>query len=131
MTARSGGCLCGAVRYTLRGEPYGYGLCHCGDCRKESGSVFVAYAHWRRGDAEVTGDVRTYKGRSFCPTCGSRLFNLHEADIEIRIGSLDEAPTSLGPPGQECWIKRRERWLRPIASADQSFEDPPRREQGG
>lgn len=125
MTMRSGGCLCGAVRYVVRGEPYRYGICHCADCRKESGSVFVVYAHWRLEDAEVTGSVETYKGRSFCPICGSRLFNLHSVDIEIRIGSLDEAPTTLGLPVVEAWTKRRETWLEPVPGADQSFEEPP------
>ena len=124
MTIRSGGCLCGAVRYIVRGEPYRYGICHCADCRKESGSVFVVYAHWRTKDAEVTGPVTTYKGRSFCPTCGSRLFDIHATDLEIRIGSLDEAPTSLGVPRLEGWIKRRERWLQPVIRAEQNIEDP-------
>jgi hypothetical protein len=124
MTIRSGGCLCGSVRCTVRGKPYRYGICHCVDCRKESGSVFVVYAHWRTEDAEVTGSVRTYKGRSFCPECGSRLFNMHAADLEIRIGSLDEAPTSLGHPSLEGWTKRREEWLESVAGAEQSFEDP-------
>jgi hypothetical protein len=72
----------------------------------------------------VSGSVNTYRGRSFCPICGSRLFDLHPTDIEIRIGSLDEAPTSLGLPGVEAWTKRREKWLEPIAGADQSPEDP-------
>jgi hypothetical protein len=125
MTIRSGGCLCGAVRYTVRGEPYRYGICHCADCRKESGSVLVVYAHWRTEDADVTGIVTTYKGRSFCPTCGSRLFDIHAADLEIRIGSLDEAPTTLGVPRLEGWIKRRERWLQPVTGAEQNVEDPP------
>jgi hypothetical protein len=124
MAIRQGGCLCGAVRYRLRGKPYRHGICHCADCRKESGSVFVAYAHWKIEDTEVTGSVSTFKGRSFCPTCGSRLFNIHMTDLEIRIGSLDEAPTSLGPPGLECWTKRREEWLEPVAGAEQSAEDP-------
>jgi hypothetical protein len=124
---RTGGCLCGAVRYALTGAPYRFGLCHCADCRKESGSVFTAYAHWRREQAEVSGDTRVYRGRSFCPTCGSRLFNLHENDIEIRIGTLDEAPTTLGPPQIEGWIMRREAWLAPLPGATQSDEDPPPR----
>ena len=44
MTERSGGCLSGRVRYIVRGETYRFGLFHCADCRKESGSVLVAYA---------------------------------------------------------------------------------------
>jgi hypothetical protein len=125
MKTRSGGCLCGAIRYVVRGEPYRFGICHCADCSKESGSVFVAYAHWRRDDAEVTGPVSTFRGRSFCPTCGSRLFNLHPADVEVRIGSFDEAPTTLGAPNREGWVTRRERWLHPVLGAEQNSQDPP------
>ena len=57
--------------------------------------------------------------------CGSRLFNLHADDIEVRIGSLDEAPTTLGAPDREGWVKRREAWLPPVVGAEQSLEDPP------
>jgi hypothetical protein len=128
MKTRLGGCLCGAVRYTVRGEPCRYGVCHCADCRKESGSAFVVYANWQLKDADVIGSVKTYPGRSFCPTGGSRLFNLHMKDLEIRIGRLDEAPASLGAPVLEGWIKRREKWLRQVALANQSFGDPSQRE---
>ena len=38
---RSGSCLCGAVRFTVHGEPEHVGRCHCADCRKESGSTFT------------------------------------------------------------------------------------------
>src|SRR5580692_5351895 len=118
------GCTCGAVRYIVKGEPYRLGICHCASCRKESGSAIVVDAHWKIEDCQVTGKY-TIGGRSFCPTCGSRLFDLHEHDIEIRIGSLDEAPTTLGPPTREGWIKRREQWLVPISGAGQNVEDPP------
>jgi hypothetical protein len=124
VSLRSGGCSCGNIRYVLRGEPFRFGLCHCADCRKESGSIVVAYAHWRRQDAEVIGVYSTYKGRSFCPSCGSRLFSLHDHDIEIRIGSLDEAPTTLGAPTREGWIIRREEWLAPVEGASQNEGDP-------
>jgi hypothetical protein len=122
---RSGGCTCGSVRYTVVGEPYRFGICHCTSCRKESGSVFVAYAHWKTENWEVSGAYSTYAGRSFCPTCGSRLFDVHEHDIEIRVGSLDEAPTTLAPPTREGWLKRREHWLIPVSGANQNAEDPP------
>lgn len=122
---RGGGCSCGRVRYTLRGNPVEFGLCHCGSCRKESGSVFVTYAKWPIEAAEVTGAFSTYKGRSFCSVCGSRLFNLHPDDVEIRIGSLDEAPTTIGSPTREGWTTRREQWLTALDEADQHDYDPP------
>jgi hypothetical protein len=120
---RSGGCACGPVRYSLRAEPFRIGVCHCADCRKESGSVFVVYGQWRREHVEILGETRTYNRRSFCQICGSSLFEAYPDFIEIRIGSLDEAPSSIGTPEHENWTKRRERWLSPIANAEQASED--------
>src|SRR5262245_22920449 len=123
---RRGGCACGAVRYEVRGEPTVVGLCHCTDCRKESGSAFLYYADWPISAFSSTGEYRTYHGRSFCPTCGSRLFhvNAEKGHAEIVLGSLDEAPTGL-VPAREGWIKRREDWLHPVEHAVQAREDPP------
>ena len=89
---RQGGCRCGKVRYEVRGEPEKVGLCHCADCRKETGSAFLAYAGWSRDAFSSTGAYRTYEGRSFCPECGTRLFHLSEARAGICIGSLDARP---------------------------------------
>ncbi len=114
--------MCGAVRYALRGEPLRIGLCHCGDCRKESGSAFTSFAIWPRSGFSFTGKTATFKGRSFCPRCGSRLFNLSEEEAEIRIGSLDAAPHGL-EPSYEIWVKRREPWLLPLHGAGQWPED--------
>ena len=44
--------------------------------------------------------------------------------LEIRIGSLDEAPTGLGHPLVEGRTERREEWLAPVAGAEQSPKDP-------
>ena len=121
---REGGCLCGAVRYRVEGQPYIVGICHCADCRKESGSSFTSFARWRRDAFAFSGDIATYAGRSFCPQCGGRLFCLDDDDVEIRFGSLDDAPTQLLPE-MEIWIKRRETWLSPVAGLAQHQEDPP------
>lgn len=88
-----------------------------------TGSVFVVYAQWRMPDVEILGETQAYNGRRFCPTCGSRLFEAYPEFIEIRIGSLDEAPSSIGSPQRESWIKRREPWLSPIAGSEQAKED--------
>ena len=37
-----GTCLCGAVRYEVRGTPTAFDLCHCSRCRESSGSAFIA-----------------------------------------------------------------------------------------
>ncbi len=122
MIIRSGSCQCGAVRYSVNGAPLRVGLCHCSDCRKESGSAFVTFAIWPRHAFSHTGEVREFNGRGFCPECGSRLFNLDEDSVEVRVGSLDMAPTDLEPT-YEIWIKRRETWLVPVSEASQFEED--------
>ena len=119
---RTGGCLCGAVAYRVRGEPLHVGRCHCADCRKESGSAFTVYAQWPIDAFDASGDWETFQGRSFCPRCGSRLFCLDEEAVEIRIGSLDAAPFELQPEA-EIWVKRREPWLPPVKDASQHREN--------
>jgi len=97
---RTGGCLCGAVRYSVRGDPVHVRRCHCADCRKESGSAFTVYAHWPVEAFELNGEISSHDGRGFCPRCGSRLLDTTDPGdtlVEIRIGSLDEAPFELKP----------------------------------
>ncbi|MBS3649125.1 GFA family protein [Pseudaminobacter sp. 19-2017] len=113
MVTRRGGCLCGAVRYEVEGEPLRVGLCHCADCRKESGSSFVTFAVWPTSSFRSTGDLKTFDGRGFCSECGSRLFNPGAKETEIRVGSLDDAPAGLKPE-YEIWVIRRETWLHPM-----------------
>ena len=120
-----GSCLCGAVRYTVRGDPVHVGRCHCADCRKESGSAFTVYGQWPLDAFEVSGEISSFDGRGFCSRCGSRLLNPVEPGdelVEIRIGSLDEAPFELRPQA-EIWVKRRESWIPPVEGAAQYDEN--------
>lgn len=128
MTTHSGQCRCGQVRFSLQGAPDRIGLCHCTDCRQESGSAFTFYAVWRADRFERTGDTAEYVGRHFCPRCGTRLFSVDDKEAEIKLGALSQAPTPLVPT-YELWIKRREPWLRPVDGAAQFEENrrsPPR-----
>jgi hypothetical protein len=122
MTERSGACRCGQVRIRVRGEPLRVGICHCTDCRQESGSAFTFYAIWPAQQFECVGETREFAGRSFCPRCGSRLFSLDSREAEIKLGLLAEVPTRL-TPSYELWVKRRESWLPPVAGATQYVED--------
>ena len=40
----SGGCSCGAVRYTLASRPMFTHCCHCLDCQKQTGGAFALNA---------------------------------------------------------------------------------------
>ncbi|WP_354554268.1 GFA family protein [Kaistia defluvii] len=110
---RTGGCLCRGVRFQVKGEPCNAGVCHCSDCRKATGSLFLASADWQVSQFSYTGQVATYAGRSFCPNCGGRLFSLHVAKVEIYLGAFDEAPNDI-QPSVEVWASRREIWMPPF-----------------
>ena len=122
MTMLTGKCLCGQVEVKVRDEPTRVGICHCMDCRKESGSAFTFYGIWPASRFEHTGDTSEFQGRRFCSHCGSRVFSADDQEAEIKLGILSEAPTPL-KPSYELWIKRREAWLRPVEGAEQFEED--------
>jgi hypothetical protein len=109
MTAVTGGCLCGALRFTATGQPYRVGICHCMDCRKNHGALFHASAIFPDTAVTITGAVGTYRDRSFCPICGSPVFAHIEDEIGINLGCLDEP--DLFRPTYELWTIRREGWL--------------------
>ncbi len=105
----TGGCLCGAVRVEAVGEPHRVGLCHCLDCRKHSGALFFAAAMFPAAAVTVTGQTRSYKGRHFCPRCGSSVFAVSGDEVELHLGALDQPDQFV--PTYECWTVRREAWL--------------------
>ncbi|MEL5877117.1 GFA family protein [Cereibacter sphaeroides] len=119
----TGGCRCGEVRFVARGRPYRVGLCHCLDCRKQHGALFHASAIFPASAVSVEGTPSDYKGRAFCPRCGSQLFGRSEDEIEINLGALD-AP-DLFRPTYELWTIRREGWLPPFPLAHRYERDRP------
>jgi hypothetical protein len=121
MTNVTGGCLCGKVRFTASGEPCRVGLCHCLDCRKHHGALFHASAIFPETAVGVEGETRHYKGRHFCPDCGSSVFSRTGDEIEIHLGALDQ-PDRFRPT-YELWTLRRESWLPPFPLARQYARD--------
>ena len=119
MDRLTGGCLCGRVRVAAAGAPYRVGLCHCIDCRKHHGALFYAAAIFPAGAVTIEGETRDYRGRHFCPRCGSSVFARCGDEIEVTLGSLD-APDQFTPT-YECWTVRRESWL-PRFPLDRHFE---------
>ena len=99
-----GGCLCGAVRYTIAGPLRPVVFCHCGQCRRTSGHHVAATACRADHFTLVAGEgLRWYRSsasaeRGFCKRCGSNLFwrTTHRADLSIMAGTLD-VPTGLQP----------------------------------
>lgn len=113
----TGGCQCGAVRLVASRRPYRVGVCHCLDCRKHHGALFYAAAVFPEDAVTIEGVTQDYKGRHFCPRCGSSVFARSDDEIEVHLGALD-APNQLKPT-YELWTVRRESWLPPIPQARQ------------
>lgn len=93
----SGRCLCGAVRYAIRGTLRDAIVCHCVDCQHWHGTspAMVAAA---RSTIEITGDELMWfeqegkPRRGFCRRCGSSLFwdATERPTLTIAAGTLNE-----------------------------------------
>lgn len=99
---RTGSCLCGAVRYEIRGTLRDVVACHCMQCRKASGH-HVAATKAKHEDFKLTADETLkwfrssdFAQRGFCGECGSNLFWQRDdaPAISIMAGTLD-GPTGL------------------------------------
>ena len=80
MASMTGGCLCGAVRYTTDAAAIFSGVCHCTNCQRQTGSAFSEVIAVPKPMLTVTGETRSFahKGDSghdviatFCPVCAT------------------------------------------------------------
>ena len=122
-TIKTGGCLCGAVRYEAKGDPAQSMVCHCKVCQKTSGSALSTIALYPRDMVEITsGDLKGYSYQSdgdntlqinFCPTCGSPVM-LDIAGmpdlVSIKVGTFDD--TSWYNPTVNIWTDSRQPWVK-------------------
>ncbi|MFN0115357.1 MAG: GFA family protein [Paracoccaceae bacterium] len=113
-----GGCLCGAVRYDIDGEPDWQGHCHCRRCHRHSGAASLSFARFRETEVSWIGARRAlYRSsdeiyRGFCPCCGSVISfeRPTRRRIAVTAGSMD-GPTLLRPT-EHIFGDDRCAWLR-------------------
>ena len=105
----TGGCQCGAVRYTVGEAPLTLYACHCEQCQEQSGSAFGMSLIVPLAGFAIDGPTdhprRTAPSGNesdchFCRHCGTRI-------VHIRVG----AERGALKPGT---LDRRE-WLEPVA----------------
>lgn len=95
-----GSCLCGEVTFEIKGDFESFYLCHCGRCRKDTGSshaanLFSSTANlkWLTGHEKVKSYDFRSEGhiKSFCSNCGSALPNiqLNGKLLVVPAGSID------------------------------------------
>jgi hypothetical protein len=106
MSLKTGSCLCGDVRFELRGTLDGVIACHCGQCRKQTGHHWAS-THTADADLHFVADstLRWYRSsdraqRGFCSRCGSSLFWKTDGSTvtSVCVGSID-GPTGLQVAG--------------------------------
>ena len=98
-----GSCLCGSVRYEIRGPLGRITHCHCSMCRRAHGAAFGSYARinwadfsWLSGETEVAS-FQSSPGvsRTFCRRCGSTLQFIRDSQpqtFSLAVGTLDNDP---------------------------------------
>lgn len=112
-----GGCLCGALRYRVAGEPVAATLCHCRSCRRASGGVTVAWVvlakedfEWLKGEPSEYSSSRGIYWRH-CASCGSLVGYRRDGrpdHIDITTATLDD-PDAF-PPTVEIWTGDKIAW---------------------
>ena len=102
MSIFTGSCLCGSVNYKSNSDPLVIQNCHCDQCRKATGSVYLTNLFIKEENFEITGEVNNYTHLSdagnnmtkyFCPNCGSQVFGKNSGRpgiITIRAGTVNE-----------------------------------------
>ncbi len=108
----SGGCQCGAVRYTVQAPPTDVAHCHCAMCCKTNGSLFwtgatIAAEHLTIEGKESLTSYQSSPGlvRQFCRTCGCTLFGRPldaPETIYFTPATLDGGVHPGHPPGSEA-----------------------------
>jgi hypothetical protein len=118
----SGGCACGAVRFTATGTPKFVAICHCKDCRTHTGAVFSTFVgffdeqvNWHKAPRSLRESSFGVK-RGFCSKCGTPLSYQGKnwaGETHLYLGTFDD-PESLpiqGLPGEVfenekiSWVK--------------------------
>jgi hypothetical protein len=118
----TGGCRCGACRYTLTVEamPPVY-CCHCTDCQTWSGSAFTEQAVVRPETIAASGPVVEFSltapsgaisTQHACETCGTRLWNTNSKRpglAAVRAGTFDASTMIV--PRAHIWTNSKQSWI--------------------
>lgn len=131
----TGGCLCGAVRYTVSSDFIFTGHCYCEDCRKGSSSGHNSVYAVPEQTVQITGKLTEYQKqggsgqpitRRFCPVCGTKISttaSVMPGVLLMTASSLDDPETY--KPQSSIFVSRAPSWDRPPADLPAFPEMPP------
>ena len=127
---RTGGCLCGQVRFEVDAAEILTMACHCRGCQRLSASAFSLSNMYRTDGFRVTrgapviGALHGPSRYLYCPHCLNWLFTRPAglaAFVNVRATMLDEV--SPMPPFMETMTRERLPWA--TTGARHSFETFP------
>jgi len=117
----TGGCACGAIRYSCSSAPLYMGNCHCRHCQQATGSAyFPAVAVMESDFTLLSGEPAWYERtadqghamrRGFCRDCGAPVFLINGANTTVRVlyaGSLDDP--SWYEPSRDIYVASAQPW---------------------
>jgi hypothetical protein len=120
-----GSCFCGGVGFDIARAIGPFELCHCGRCRKASGSAFFPWLLVKREDFTLVRGQELIRSFStpiresppayctnFCARCGSPVPNpFNESPyIEVPAGLLDDDP--LIRPDRHIFVDVKSSWFK-------------------
>ena len=118
----TGGCLCGAIRYSINQAVEVISACHCTHCQKASGTgashnalVSASAVTFTSGKTKVYTDTAESGNtlyRHFCGDCGSPIYSQREKMPElmvIKVGTLDD--TSGMKLTTNIWTRSARPWM--------------------
>ncbi|MFF3667199.1 GFA family protein [Microtetraspora malaysiensis] len=127
---RSGGCLCGRIRFTVKGKAAYPHTCSCPHCQKLGGGPMMWWAGFAPKDVTWTGEseptwFETFEGeakRGFCPHCGSRLAAIDSdvPDLGIVVTALDDTSGPDLVPVNQSFRDNAVHWLPQVPDTQNS-----------
>ena len=116
----TGGCLCGAVRYSIEAEPKFIRHCWCRDCQYIGAGAGTVNVFFATEAVKVEGALADYASpaasgnlmhRRYCPSCGTPVFTQTEARLHfigVRAGTFDDP--ELAKPQMAIWTSSAPSW---------------------
>ncbi|MEV5877948.1 GFA family protein [Streptomyces sp. NPDC052101] len=117
---RTGSCLCGRNRFTVRGPADFPHLCWCGHCQRLGGAPVMWWAGWPKDRITWTaGELTWYETfpgeakRAFCGNCGTRVaaIDASEPNIGINVTALHDTTGQDLVPVAQSFRENAVSWL--------------------
>ena len=132
MSAHTGSCFCGAVKYRLEADPMFVHCCHCRDCQSQTGTAFALNAIIEAeritllsGKPEAV-TMRTDSGRPHdiyrCPECKTAVwsdYGRRKIMLFVRVGTLDDRDAIV--PDVHIFTRSKLPWVR-LPEGARAFE---------